>query len=195
MLPGPPAGREGGGTRSVLVESDRLLIRRLEEGDSRDLERVYCDPVMMAYLGGVWTPPKVAEALREWRREWGTNDRWHGLLLRRDTGAPIGTAGFTQNMIPGEPGLELSWFVLAEYQRQGFATEITIELLRRAFDGFGAKRVLAETHPDNPAANGLLARLRFECLGKRRSRYECLPGFETQALWEMTREDWRRGAP
>lgn len=195
-MPELPAGREEGrGTRSILVESDRLLIRRLEEGDSRDLERVFCDPVMMAYLGGAWTPHKVGKALREWRQEWGVDDRWYGLLLRKDTREPIGTAGFTENTIPGEPGLELSWFVLAEHQRQGFATEITIELLRRAFDGLGVRRVLAETHADNPAANGLLARLRFECLGERRCRCDYLPGFETQALWELTREDWRRGAP
>jgi hypothetical protein len=70
-----------------------------------DLERVFCDPAMMACLGGVWTPHKVAEALREWRQEWGLENRWYGLLLRKDTRAPIGTAGFTENTIPGESGL------------------------------------------------------------------------------------------
>ena len=113
---------------NVLVESDRLLIRRPEQGDKQALERVFCDPAMMHYLGGAWTPNKVAEAIQEWRKEWGVNNRWYGVLLRKDTGGLIGTAGFTENTIPGEPGLELSWFVLPQHQRQGFATEITSEL-------------------------------------------------------------------
>jgi ribosomal-protein-alanine N-acetyltransferase len=181
-----------GNLRHILVESDRLLIRRPAEGDNRCLERLFCDPAMMRYLGGVWTPHKVAEALQEWRKEWGVNNRWYGVLLRKDTGEPIGTAGMTENTIPGEPGLELSWFVLPEHQKQGFATEITHELLRFAFDGLGIERVVAETHPDNPASNRVLAKLCFECFGERQHRYDYLPGFETQTLWALTRRGWQQ---
>ncbi len=177
--------------RNVLIESDRLLIRRPEEGDNQGLERVFCDPAMMYYLGGTWTSNKVAEAFQEWREDWGVNNRWYGILLRKDNLEPIGTAGITENTIPDEPGLELSWFVLSEYQRQGFATEITKELLRFAFDGLGIERVVAETHPENPASNKLLGKLSFECLGERQHKYDYLPGFETQVLWELTRGNWQ----
>ncbi len=176
--------------RKVLVESDRLLIRRPEEGDNQSLERVFCDPAMMHYLGGTWTPNKVAEALQEWREDWGINNRWYGVLLRRDNFEPIGTAGITENTILGELGLELSWFVLFEHQRQGFATEITKELLRFAFDGLGIERVVVETHPKNPASNKLLEKLGFECLGERQHKYDYLPGFEIQILWEKIRGNW-----
>ena len=83
--------------------------------------------------------------------------------------------------------------MLPEHQRQGFATEITHELLRFAFDDVGAERVLAETHPDNPASNSVLEKLGFECLGERRHTYDHLPGFEAQVLWGTTRGSWRRG--
>ena len=180
--------------RHILVESDRLLIKRPKEGDSQDLERVFCDPAMMRYLGGVWTADQVAEALQEWRDEWGVNNRWYGVLLRKDTCEPIGTAGFTENTIPGEPGLELSWFVLPEHQGLGFATEITGELLRFAFDDLGGERMVAETHPENPASNRVLEKLCFECLGERHHEYDYLPGFDVQVLWELTRESWQQGA-
>jgi len=179
---------------NILVESDRLLIRRPQEEDNRSMERVFCDPAMMRYLGEAWTPPKAAEALQEWREEWGVNNRWYGVLLRKDTLEPIGTAGVTENTIPREPGLELSWFVLPEHQGQGFATEITQELLRFAFEGLGAERVVAETHPENPASNRVLAKLGFKCLGERQHSYDYLPGFETQVLWELTRGGWQQGA-
>jgi [ribosomal protein S5]-alanine N-acetyltransferase len=179
---------------NVLVESDRLLVRCPEEGDCRTFERVFCDPAMMRYLGGVWTPGKVAEALQEWRQNWGVANRWYGTLLRKDSLEPIGTAGFTENTIPDELGLELSWFVLPEHQSLGFATEITSELLRFAFVDLGAKRMVAETHPENPASSRVLEKLCFEYLGERQHQYDYLPGFETQALWALTRENWRQGA-
>jgi ribosomal-protein-alanine N-acetyltransferase len=182
-------------TNDVLVESDRLLIRRPEEGDGGGLERLFCDPAMMRHLGGTWTADKVADALQEWREGWGVDNCWYGVLMRKDALGAIGTAGFTENTIPGEAGLELSWFVVPEHQRQGFATEITDELLRFAFDGLGAERVVAETHPGNPASNRVLEKLRFVCLGERRHTYDYLPGFDRQVLWELTGASWRQGAP
>jgi len=170
----------------ILVESDRLLARRPEVGDGPALERVFCDALMMRYLGGAWTPDQVEAALQEWRQDWGVDSRWSGVLVKKDTLESLGTAGITKDTIPGEPGLELSWFVVPEHQRQGLATEITRELLHFAFDGLGADRVVAETHPENPGANGILDKLGFACLGEQRHTYDYLPGFETQVLWELT---------
>jgi RimJ/RimL family protein N-acetyltransferase len=93
---------------NVLLESDRLLIRHPEEGDKQSLERVFGDPAMIRYLGEAWTPAQVMEALQWWRDNWGVNNCWYGILLRKDTLEVIGTAGFTENTIPGEPGLALS---------------------------------------------------------------------------------------
>ncbi len=177
----------------ILVESDRLLLKRVEVDDQQSLERIFCNRAMMHYLGGVWTPRKVAEALQEWHDDWGCHNRWYGTLLRRQSMEVIGTAGLTENTIVDETGLELSWFVLPEHQRQGFATEITVELLRFAFEGLGAERVVAETHPENRASNKVLEKLCFECLGERQHHYDYLPGFDLQVLWALTRVRWHRG--
>jgi RimJ/RimL family protein N-acetyltransferase len=173
------------------IESARLLLRCPETGDQTTLERVFCDPLMMHYLGGLWTPELVAGAIEEWRGEWGVTGRWSGVLVKKDTGEIVGTAGLTENTLPDDPGFELSWFILPEHQRQGFATEITAELLRFAFTKLGAQCVVAETHPKNPASNGLLKKLGFTCLGERHHAYDDLPEFETQVFWAITHNDWR----
>jgi ribosomal-protein-alanine N-acetyltransferase len=175
------------GPADVLVESERLLVRRPRADDRPGLERVFCDPAMMQYLGGAWPADKVAEVLREWRDDWGVEERWSGVLLLRDGEELIGTAGLTRDTIPGELGFEISWFVLPAQQRRGFATEITTTIARFAFDDLGAERVLAETHPRNPASNGVLEKVGFTYLGERRHVYDDLPGFEMQALWVLER--------
>ena len=176
-----------------LVESNRLSLRRPEESDRCALERIFCDPGMMRYLGSPWTAEQTAEVCAEWHADWGVEQRWSGVLVKKETCAVIGTAGLTKDTIAGEPGFELSWFVLPEYQNQGFAAEITAELLRFAFATLGAERVVAETHPENPASNRALEKLGFTCLGLRHHTYDDLPGFDTQVLWER-RADWTSGS-
>jgi ribosomal-protein-alanine N-acetyltransferase len=177
---------------NILLKSNRLLLRRPEAGDQTSLEWVFCDPDMMRYLGEVWDSDKVAEVIQEWHNDWGVEHRWSGVLVKRDTPEIIGTAGLTENTLADEAGFELSWFVLPEHQKQGLASEITDALLRFAFNDLGAERVVAETHPENPASNRVLEKLGFECLGERHHQYDDLPGFDTQVLWALTREHWHR---
>lgn len=175
----------------ILVESARLLLRQPEPGDQPALERIFCNPEMMRYMGSVWDVEKVKEVIQEWHDIWGMDHIWCGVLVKKDTLAVIGTAGVSENTLTGEAGLELSWFVRPEYQRQGFATEITRALLRVVYVELDGRRVVAETHPQNPASNQVLARLHFTCLGERHHAYDDLPGFDTQMLWELTREAWQ----
>ena len=63
--------------------------------------------------------------------------------------------------------------MVPEHQRQGYAAEVTRELLRFAFDGLGADRVIAERH----------------------HTYDYLPGFETQVLWALTAPPAPPGPP
>ncbi|MEZ5357704.1 MAG: GNAT family N-acetyltransferase [Candidatus Zixiibacteriota bacterium] len=177
--------------RQVLVTTERLLIRRPEASDLALMRCLFCDQTMMKYLGGVWSEEQTADALQEWHDHWGINNRWYGTLLLKESGDPIGTAGFTQDTIPDEPGLELSWFVLPQLQGRGLATEITQELLRCAFEELGADRMVGETHPGNPSSTRVLQKLGFECLGERHNTYDFLPGIDRQMLWALTKEMWQ----
>jgi RimJ/RimL family protein N-acetyltransferase len=171
-------------TAEVLVESSRLFLRRPAESDLPLFERVFCSADMMRFLGQTWTAAECAATLDEWRDAWGGDRLWCGVLVKKQGGETIGTAGLTSDTVDGEPGLELSWFVLPDHQRQGYATEIGERLLRYAFQESGATRVLAETHPDNVAAGGVLKRLGFRSLGERRQEYDHLPGCTRWVVWE-----------
>jgi RimJ/RimL family protein N-acetyltransferase len=175
---------------SILVQSSRLLLRQPEEKDLPVFQSIFCDDRMMHYLGGAWTADQTAAALQEWRADWGVQHRWHGPLVCKDTLEMVGTAGLSLDTISDEPGLELSWFVLPGQQGQGFATEISRALVGFAFNNLLAERVLAETHPENAGALRVLAKLGFTCRGVQQHRYDFLPGFDTQTLWELTRAAW-----
>jgi RimJ/RimL family protein N-acetyltransferase len=96
------------------------------------------------------------------------------------------------NTHPDEPGLEFSWFIVPEQQKRGYATEITQGILEFAFEYLNIDRAFAETHPENVASNRVLEKLGFVNMGERHHKYDYLPGFEEQVLWEYMRSNWIR---
>jgi RimJ/RimL family protein N-acetyltransferase len=175
---------------SILIQTERLFLKRPRSADLDFITRIFCDEGIMRYLGKAWDRQQAEDSLLEWRDNWGKENNWYGVMVKKEGGARVGMAGFSSNTIPDEPGLELSWFVLPVYQGQGFASEITRALLDFAFTRAGAELVLAETHPDNPASNRVLEKLGFACLGKREHTYDFLPDFTTQVLWAMPKLQW-----
>ncbi|MBA4383380.1 MAG: hypothetical protein C0410_01455 [Anaerolinea sp.] len=176
---------------TILFETSRLQLRRIEESDRELFQRLFCDSDMMKYLGGTWTVELAVETLHEWRDEWGKNNYYYGVIGLKSSNEVVGIAGFTEDTNPQEPGLEFSWFVLPEHQKKGYASEITRALLEFVFDVLKKDRLFAETHPDNAASNHVLKKLGFKNAGGRNHHYESLPGFDCQVLWEYTSLDWK----
>ena len=176
----------------ILLTTNRLILHRVEKEDQKLLEHLFCDANMMYYLGGTWSLDQVVETLQEWHDEWGIHNYWYGTVVRRDTAEAVGIAGFTENTNPDEPGLEFSWFIVSEQQKQGFATEITLGMLEFAFEHLSSNRVFAETHPENIASNRVLEKVGFVPVGERNHQYDFLPGFTKQVIWEYKRSSWVR---
>ncbi|NLF49923.1 MAG: GNAT family N-acetyltransferase [Leptolinea sp.] len=172
----------------IFVRSERLFIRQPEMSDSDLAEQLYCDPEVMRYLGEAWKPDQVTRVLQMWHDNWGENNHWYGILCLNDSRKPIGMAGVTCETLQNEPGYELSWFILPEYQNKGYASEITVRLVRFVIDELHGNQIIAETHPDNLASNRVLEKLDFTNQGVHHHHYDDLPGFDTQVLWKFTRK-------
>mgnify|MGYP000872165424 CR=1 FL=1 len=174
----------------IFLSTDRINLRRLDSSDRELLQHLFCDDGMMKYLGSPWTEAEVDEVLEEWQREWGKNNYWYGAMVEKQSGSSIGIAGITEDTNPDEPGLEFSWFVLPEFQKRGFAAEITQAMMQFAFNIEKKERLFASTHPQNPASNTVLQKLGFRNLGLRHQVIDYLPNFEEQVVWEYLRSDW-----
>lgn len=46
------------------------------------------------------------------------------------------------------------------------------------------RRMFAETHPENAAAAAVLRKMGWRRVGERRHTIDCLPGMDSQVLWE-----------
>jgi len=150
----------------TILETERLLLRRLEPGDLDALAALYADPEMRRYF------PEGTRSRAETREEldWFTaGDPEHpelGLwatIFKADS-AFIGRCGLIPWVIEGRPEVEVAYLIDKRYWRQGLGAEAATALVRHGFEKLGLRRIVAFMAADHRAsiATAEKAGLRFE---------------------------------
>jgi RimJ/RimL family protein N-acetyltransferase len=138
----------------VVLETERLVLRRFTLDDVGNLVDLDGDPAVMRYLtGGKPTERAViagelARLLRQYDQ--GGAGRW--AAVERSTGAFLGWFALD----PREGALELGYRLRRSAWGKGYATEGSRALVRMAFTELGAERVFAETMAVNTASRRVL---------------------------------------
>jgi len=139
------------------ILTDRLRLRAPEERDSEMYARFFGDADASAFYGGplpaaaAWG--RLARDLGHWRlRGYGV---W--VIERRDLGEGVGVCGLYWPT--GWPRSELTWWILPQHRRQGFAREASEAAIRFGQDSLGWAQVETHCNDDNAAALGLIRAL------------------------------------
>jgi ribosomal-protein-alanine N-acetyltransferase len=137
-----------------ILESERLLMRRLVPGDLDDLYALYGDPVIRRYF------PEGTLTLEETREElaWFLNGHpdhpelglW--ATLHKPTGQFIGRCGLLPWTIDGVDEVEIAYLIARPWQRQGLGAEAAHALVRYGLESLGLKRLIALIDPGNEAS-------------------------------------------
>lgn len=182
----------------VLLETDRLILRRFTNADFDRSVELDSDPEVTFFItGGV--PEFDGPMLAEWLAQY---DRWPGYgtfaAIERSSGMFLGW--FHLRPADGtEDEPELGYRLRRDAWGKGYATEAATALVDKAFTELGASRVWACAMAVNTASRRVMekAGLRFVRLFHGEWPYR-IPGDEhgdveyaiTRAQWE---EDRRRG--
>ena len=175
-----------------LLESERLLLRRMVEADRPALAELLSDPQVIRFLltdadGTAPTQwPMIAWADGIYSRRTGI--RW-AITLKGDDRL-IGTCGFhlwDADNRHAEVGYELN----SRFWRQGIMREALTAVLDFCFVRLDAHRVEADVTDGNEASAGLLRALGFQQEGTWRER--ALSGGQFYDLWQfgLLRDEWR----
>lgn len=184
---------------SVLLETDRLILRRLTHADHDRLVELDSDPEVTFYITG--GPPEFdASMLQGWLRQY---ERWpaYGTFaaVERATGDFLGWFHLRPDGgDDDEP--ELGYRLRRDAWGKGYATEGSRALVDKAF-GEGATRVWAGAMAVNAASRRVMekAGLRFVRVFHADWPYR-IPGDEHGDVeYAITREEWeedrRQGEP
>jgi ribosomal-protein-alanine N-acetyltransferase len=138
----------------VILETKRLLFRRLEMSDLDDLYALYSDPEVRKYFPeGTLSREETKEEL-EWFLHGHPKNPELGLwaTILKETGRFIGRCGLLLWMIDGQPEVEVAYMFAKEYWGQGLGTEAAQGIQDYAFDKLGYSRLICLIDRDNQAS-------------------------------------------
>ena len=176
--------------KSILITTDRLVLRPVLHGDAQDLYEIFSDRQVMKYydLLPFESLERAKEQIEFFTRgfEQRTMIRW-GIELKQ-SGKLIGTCGlfaFSEDALKAELGYELN----SSYQGNGFMTEALKAVLDYTFRECGINRVEAFVEPLNTASQGLLEKLGFTKEGTLREYERCRGELIDIIIYGLLRSD------
>lgn len=151
----------------IVLETERLVLRRLTLNDAPFIVELLNEPSFLRFIGdrGVRDLQTARQYLLKGpiasyeKHGFGLN-----LVFLRDSGDPIGICGLLKR--DTLPDADVGFAFLPDHWGKGYATESAAAILAHGRRAFGLKRVVAITSPDNTASIRVLEKvgMKFEGL-------------------------------
>lgn len=180
----------------IIVETERVILRRWAPGDVDAWLEHLNTPECTAHLGGVRTPEEVAEKFDKMARGWEENGFSFLMMAHRDSGLFLGTCGIAHIENDAAPdelqgAVQVGWQLRADYWGQGYAVEAARAVMDFGFDRAGVDCIYSQTSHANRASWRVM-----EKLGMRRRAdldYDD-PKYPAKdnptIIYAITRADW-----
>lgn len=143
-----------------ILETDRLNLRLLEDGDAGFYLRLVNQPSWLRFIGnrGVHTPEHARLAINQGPLAMYAS---HGFCLylveARASQEPVGICGLIKR--DTLPDADIGFAFLDEHCGKGYAWESARAVLEHARRGLGLHRVVAIVSPENAVSIGLIKKL------------------------------------
>jgi RimJ/RimL family protein N-acetyltransferase len=174
------------------IETERLVLRTWQDEDARALGVAIAESLdhLLPWMPWAAAEPVALEDRRkliaQWDRAWRVGEEVvYGVFF---DGTVVGGSGLHRRI--GPTGLEIGYWIHADYLRRGFASEVAAALTDIAFSLEGIERV--EIHHDRAnVASGWVPRTLGYGFVRERPDEVTSPG-ETgvDCTWSVARTEW-----
>jgi ribosomal-protein-alanine N-acetyltransferase len=133
----------------IILETERLLHRRVEPADLARLIEMRKDPEVNRYLGGtrLQNPEAIAKRLEFYLDCHEKHGYGMSLLIWKATGEEIGWSGLQPLEETGET--EVGYGMVREFWGRGIGYETAMGWLDYGFNKLGLERIVAIALPEN----------------------------------------------
>lgn len=147
---------------SLIIETDRLILRSWRKEDRDVFASLNADPEVMQDLGGPMTRRASDAKLDRYRASF----EQHGfsrMAIEEKNGPFVGYAGVMPAAYdhPLAPHNQVGWRLVRSAWGKGYATEAARAALDDVFARLGLDEVLAYTAIDNPRSQAVMERLQL----------------------------------
>ena len=176
----------------VHIETERLLLRNIEDADAPALFKIFSDPAVMRFWSTrPWDDVEVAHArVRSSIEAQLAREAVYVGLFRRPEEELIGTCSLFSFHHPSRRA-EIG-YALARYAwGQGFMHEALRAFIDYAFGALDLNRLEADLDPRNQASARTLDRLGFRKEGALRERWIVEGEVSDSWVYGLLRSEWR----
>lgn len=177
----------------MVIESERLNIRRFRPGDWQDLYEYLSQDEVLKY------EPETANTEEQCRQKADKRSRSHDFwaVCLKTNGKMIGHLYFSRTEPFEFSTWELGYIFNPAYYGHGYATEACRSILEYAFKSLDAHRVIALCSPENTASWRLLERLSMRREGHFKKPAYFRTTLDGRPLWHdayqyaILHEEWK----
>lgn len=148
-----------------IIETQRLILRPMQDSDLDTFLSLFSDPVAMRYFPST----KNEAAVREWMIRIKERLKEDGIsfysVVRKSDREIVGYCGLIlQQDVDGTDEIEVGYGLLNKFWGNGYATEAADACIRYGFDVKGFNRIISLIRPQNSGSVNVALRngLHFE---------------------------------
>lgn len=148
---------------TIQIETQRLLLRRWNDGDLSAYSSICADPEVMRWIGdgSLRTCEECAKAISNFEKQWDNNGFGLFAVERKDTRRLIGFTGLAIPTFLPEvlPAVEIGWRLGKSAWGKGFATEAAKASLSFGFGEAKIDKILSIHQIGNDASGRIMQKL------------------------------------
>lgn len=173
------------------IETERLILRRMEMRDARDLFAYSCDEEVARYV--LWEAQKNVSESRTYikfmLRKYRAGDPASWCIVRKDEGRVVGTIGYMWYQSENNAA-EVGYSLARDCWNQGYMTEALRAVLRYSFEKMTINRIEAQHEVGNPASGAVMRKCGMRHEGTLRERLYNKGKYVDVEMYAMLRRDW-----
>lgn len=155
-----------------IIETERLILRQLDESDASDVFEWVGDPIVNKYMP--YSLYHDIEQVKEWIRQISDENYELGFILK-DTGKVIGSGSISFDS--DRDAYALGYNMNKSFWNMGYATEAAKAMIQWAYDNLGARVFVSNHATENIASGNVIRKCGFQF--ERYGQYSRFDGSET----------------
>ena len=133
----------------VKIETQRLFLREMTDGDFEALRRVLGDADIMRHYPYAFDDERIRNWIARNRERYSVFGFGLWAVCRKDTGEMIGDCGLTMQLIDGQIRPEIGYHIRADHQRRGYAKEAACAVRDWTFENTPFRAVFSYMKAEN----------------------------------------------
>ena len=146
-------------TKHHLLDTDRLILRKMNQVDFKVLYKLLSDEPTMRFFPNPLSKDEVRRWILTSMESYARNGFGRYLVLRKEDGKIIGDVGFTLKTINGLKEVTLGYIIDASYQGKGYGFEASRACLEYGLTELALQRIVVAVTQDNLSGEHLARKL------------------------------------